>query len=103
MRVLFFAHVFFSSSYSFLLLLRTIQIDWLGQLFCFPTRPRVTRKHKKLGEVPFPSLAPKAAPGGHSSEKPAQWRASEEDMQRLAQMNALDLELFEWAKVMHWM
>jgi len=76
-----------------------LQIEWLGQLFCFPTRPRVTRKHRKLGEVPYPLLAPKAAPGGHSSEKPLKWRASDKDMQRLEELNALDLELFEWAKV----
>jgi hypothetical protein len=78
---------------------RAPQVEWLGQLFCFPTRPRVTRTHKKFGAVPFPHLVRKAAPGGHSAEKPDGWRASGAEMARLEALNALDLELFEWAKV----
>ena len=72
-------------------------VEWLGRLFCFPTRPRALRKHKKLGLVPFPLLAKKAAPGGHSTHRPAGWAPAAPALARLEALNALDLELFTWA------
>ena len=73
------------------------QIEWLGRVFCFPTEPRRSRDHKKLGTIPFPNMARKSAPGGHSSERPLNWRPTLDEMSRLEKLNALDLDLFSWA------
>ena len=74
------------------------QIEWLGRVFCFPTRPLATRRHKKFGQIAWPNLRQKAAPGGHTKHRPAAWRADAGALRTLRAWNALDLELFRWAQ-----
>jgi hypothetical protein len=75
------------------------QIEWLGQVFCFPTVPRVTRLHKKFGKVPFPLMKRKAAPGGHSALRPNGWLPDPATLHELHRLNSLDLELFAWVEM----
>ena len=71
------------------------QLEWPGDLFCYPTQPRVMRQHKKFGWVPFPNMAKKAAPV--AAQRPRDWRPGAADLARLESLNGLDQELFEWA------
>ena len=74
------------------------QMEWLGQVFCFPTRPLVKRKHKRFGLISWPNMNRKAAPGGHSNHRKSSWEPEAWILKRIEEWNALDIELYKWAR-----
>ncbi len=73
------------------------QMEWLGRVFCFPTRPLARRRHRRFGNIAWPRLDRKAAPGGHAKMRPPDWLPSKSALARLEAWNRLDLELYRWA------